>query len=148
MAHEDEYKLPQFVGEDVRQLDLYDILGVSIMATDEELRQSWKKLALKHHPDRHAGDPDSTVRFQAIQHAYDILKDRTSRSEYDKALLHRLYVQEYLGRFADLILTSSGLGLPLEEKQQQQDGNSEYSFGACRKCLTETMHRSSSVGSM
>ncbi len=31
MAHEDEYKLPQFVGEDVRQLDLYDILGVSIM---------------------------------------------------------------------------------------------------------------------
>jgi curved DNA-binding protein CbpA len=97
---------------EVFELDLYAILGVSIMATDDELRRSWKKRAFENHPDRHRGDPDATVRFQTIQHAYNVLKDSSRRRQYDEALLHRLYAEEYLGRFADLLLTSSGLGLP------------------------------------
>ena len=97
----------------VFELDLYAILGVSIMATEDEIRRSWKKRAFENHPDRPAnvGDPDSTIRFQTIQHAYNILKDTSRRREYDTALLHRLHAEEYLGRCLDLLLTSSGLGL-------------------------------------
>lgn len=98
----------------VFELDLYAILGVSIMATEEEIRRSWKKRAFENHPDRPAnvGDiADATIRFQTIQHAYNILKDTARRREYDAALLHRLHAEEYLGRCIDLLLTSSGLGL-------------------------------------
>lgn len=38
------------------------------------------------------------------------------RAEYDKQLLHRLYLEEFLRRFPDLILTASGLGLPLKRE--------------------------------
>ncbi|KAI8108884.1 hypothetical protein M9435_005301 [Picochlorum sp. BPE23] len=105
-------------------VDLYSLLGVGVMASDEELRRSWKKKAFEHHPDRHAGDPNSTIRFQAIQHAYNVLKDKNKRNEYDKALLHRFYAEEYLYRCADLILTSSGLQLPIHfSKSADQSGS-------------------------
>lgn len=101
----------------VFELDLYAILGVSIMATEDEIRRSWKKRAFENHPDRPAnvGDrADATIRFQTIQHAYNILKDTARRREYDSALLHRLHAEEYLGRCIDLLLTSSGLGLGMQ----------------------------------
>lgn len=84
----------------------------SLQASLEEIRHAWRREALRHHPDRNRGDSE---RFQAVQASWEILRDAGLRAEYDKALLHRLYLQEYLQRFRDLILTSSGLGLPLEQ---------------------------------
>lgn len=143
-------------GQSAVEIDLYSVLGVSIMASEDELRRSWKKRALENHPDRHAGDPHATIRFQAIQHAYNVLKDPKRRKEYDEVLLHRLYAEEYLRRFADLLLTSSGLGLPISytsththlgdtlQKQHVLAGGDD----ARRFFLTATMHRSKSFGNL
>ena len=47
-----------------------------------------------HHPDRHPeADESVKERFQAVQHAYEVLRDSLLRSEYDKELLHRLYLE-------------------------------------------------------
>lgn len=87
----------------------------SLQASAEEIKHAWKKQALLHHPDRLITvTEEAKQRFLDIQHAYEVLKDSMLRAEYDKDLLHRLYLEEYLRRFADLILTASGLGLPLE----------------------------------
>ena len=82
-------------------------------ATPEEIRAAFRRLALQNHPDRNA-DASATARFQAISEAWEVLRDPALRSEYDKLLLHRLAAEEYLRRFADLVLTAQGLGLPLQ----------------------------------
>jgi curved DNA-binding protein len=60
-------------------MDYYSILGVKENATQEEIKQAYKKLAMKHHPDR-GGD---TKYFQEISQAYDTLSDKDKRSQYD-----------------------------------------------------------------
>ena len=117
----------------VFELDLYAILGVGIMASEEEIRQSWKKRAFENHPDRHANSSDvadATIRFQTVQHAYNVLKDGARRREYDTALLHRLHAEEYLGRCVDLLLTSSGLGLGMGMIGSSPEGNKQKEIGA------------------
>ena len=59
-------------------------------ATEDEIKAAWRKQALLLHPDRQRGDSQA---FQALQQAYECLSDRASRAEYDKALLHRLYLE-------------------------------------------------------
>jgi curved DNA-binding protein CbpA len=44
----------------------YDVLQVPKIATDSEIRDSYKRLALLHHPDKNAGDPEATIRFQEV----------------------------------------------------------------------------------
>jgi curved DNA-binding protein CbpA len=63
----------------------------SSQASAEEIKHAWKKQALLHHPDRQS-QPDSQ-KFLDIQHAYEVLKDSMLRAEYDKELLHRLYLE-------------------------------------------------------
>lgn len=58
----------------------YDTLGVSKTATFEEIKAAYRKLALKHHPDR-GGD---AAKFQEITHAYEILSDPEKKSMYDR----------------------------------------------------------------
>lgn len=59
--------------------DYYQILGVDRTATDEEIRQAFRKLAMKHHPDR-GGD---SSRFQEINEAHAVLGDKQKRRDYD-----------------------------------------------------------------
>jgi len=65
--------------------DYYKILGVEKTATDLELQSAYRKLALKHHPDRNRENPDAAAElFKEIGSAYDILKDKKKREIYDK----------------------------------------------------------------
>ena len=57
----------------------YDTLGVPRDATDDIIKQAYRKLAAKHHPDK-GGD---TAKFQEIQHAYDTLSDPHKRAQHD-----------------------------------------------------------------
>lgn len=63
----------------------YEILGVSIYATDEELRTGFRKMSRKYHPDRN-NDPDAHEKFIEINEAYNTLQVKVERDKYDKYL--------------------------------------------------------------
>src|SRR5215213_4471723 len=64
--------------------DYYDILGVTRAASEAEMKASYRKLAMKWHPDRNPGDKDCEAHFKEINEAYDVLKDEQKRAAYDR----------------------------------------------------------------
>ncbi len=64
--------------------DYYEVLGVQRNATDAELKTSFRRLAMKYHPDRNPGDADAELKFKEIKEAYEILSDPGKRSAYDQ----------------------------------------------------------------
>lgn len=62
-------------------MSLYETLGVPSDASAAEIKKAYKKLAQKLHPDKPTGDAE---KFQAIQHAYEILSDADNREHYDR----------------------------------------------------------------
>lgn len=63
--------------------DYYEILGVARGAGADELKQAFRRLALKYHPDRNPDDPDASERFKEASEAYDVLSDPKKRQQYD-----------------------------------------------------------------
>lgn len=63
--------------------DYYEILGVDRNVSDEELKRSYKKLALKYHPDRNPNDKEAEAKFKQINEAYSVLSDSQKRQQYD-----------------------------------------------------------------
>ncbi|MFO1150672.1 MAG: molecular chaperone DnaJ [Alsobacter sp.] len=66
------------------KVDYYEILGVSRTATDAELKSAFRKLAMKHHPDKNPGDKTAELRFKELNEAYQILSDGQKRAAYDR----------------------------------------------------------------
>jgi DnaJ-class molecular chaperone len=64
--------------------DYYDLLGVSRGASEKDIRQAYRKLARKYHPDVNPGDKSAEQRFKEIQEAYDVLNDKEKRQMYDR----------------------------------------------------------------
>ncbi len=68
----------------VKDTKLYDILEISPTATDEEIKQSYRRLSKLWHPDRNPNNKDeATKKFQEISEAYNVLKDKQQREMYD-----------------------------------------------------------------
>jgi molecular chaperone DnaJ len=63
--------------------DYYEILGVSRDADEDTVKKSYRKLALKYHPDRNPGDKEAEERFKEAAEAYEVLRDREKRRIYD-----------------------------------------------------------------
>ena len=64
--------------------DYYSTLGVAKTATDKELKQAYRKLARKHHPDVNQGDKAAESRFKELNEAYEVLGDPAKRKKYDE----------------------------------------------------------------
>lgn len=65
---------------------LYDVLGVSNAASDDDIKKAYKALARKFHPDLNQGNPQAEMAFKAVGQAYEVLGDVGKRAQYDAAL--------------------------------------------------------------
>ncbi|MBW2528953.1 MAG: molecular chaperone DnaJ [Deltaproteobacteria bacterium] len=64
--------------------DYYELLGVAQDATTDDIRKAYRKLALKHHPDRNAGSREAEAKFKEVTEAYQVLSDADKRQRYDR----------------------------------------------------------------
>lgn len=64
--------------------DFYSALGVSKTASDDEIKQAYRRLAMKHHPDKNAGSKEAEEKFKSLTEAYDVLRDPQKRAAYDR----------------------------------------------------------------
>lgn len=66
------------------EIDYYELLEVERTADDKTIKSSYRKLAMRYHPDRNPGDAEAESQFKAISQAYDCLKDPQKRAAYDR----------------------------------------------------------------
>ncbi|MHB1413824.1 MAG: DnaJ C-terminal domain-containing protein [Chloroflexota bacterium] len=99
--------------------DYYETLGITRKATEKEIRQAYRKLARKYHPDVNPGNKSAEAKFKEIQEAYDVLGDNEKRKKYD------LYGRNW---------QTMGRGAPGGTSQQRgygsyQTGGFDFDFG-------------------
>ena len=98
--------------------DYYSILGVGRNASDEEIKKAFRRLALRYHPDRCPGEPESEEKFKEINEAYAVLADPNKRGEYDHfgpRRFKRRYHEDDLFRAFDFEAIFGELGLGFHE---------------------------------
>lgn len=84
--------------------DYYEILGLKKGAAADEIKASYRKLAMKYHPDRNKGDKASEEKFKEISEAYAVLSDPDKKQQYDTVgsnQFHQRYSQDDIFRGAD-----------------------------------------------
>ncbi|MCE9571394.1 MAG: DnaJ domain-containing protein, partial [Rhodocyclales bacterium] len=64
--------------------DYYETLGINRDASDDEIKKAYRKLAMKHHPDRNPDNPKAEGQFKEAKEAYEILSDAQKRAAYDQ----------------------------------------------------------------
>jgi molecular chaperone DnaJ len=64
--------------------DYYEVLGLSRDASDDDIKKSYRRLAMKYHPDRNPDNPKAEESFKEAKEAYEILSDATKRAAYDQ----------------------------------------------------------------
>ncbi len=68
----------------VTKVDYYEVLSVSRDASDQELKTSYRKLAMQYHPDRNPDDASAEEKFKECSEAYSVLSDPEKRAAYDR----------------------------------------------------------------
>jgi molecular chaperone DnaJ len=117
--------------------DFYEILGVAKNASDDEIKKSYRKLAMKHHPDRNQGNHESERKFKEASAAYEILKDPQKRSAYDQ-YGHDAFRQggpgggqgfgDFAGGFSDIFEEFFGGGFGSSSRQRGPSRGSDLRY--------------------
>lgn len=103
----------QYADEHSQQQTYYQLLGLTFLASHEEIRSAYKRLALLWHPDRNSQclRDLALAKFRALQQAYSVLSRPDRRKAYHMEFLECWDMREYLTHFRELLLTVSGLDL-------------------------------------
>ncbi|EDS45099.1 conserved hypothetical protein [Culex quinquefasciatus] len=76
---------------------LYETLGLPKTATADDIKKTYRKLALKYHPDKNPNNPEASDKFKEVNRAHSILSDLTKRNIYDNYGSLGLYIAEQFG---------------------------------------------------
>lgn len=98
----------------MKNKDYYAALGVARGATEDEIKKTYRKLAMQFHPDRNKGDKKAEEKFKEISEAYAVLSDKEKRAQFDQfgaAGFRQRYSQEDIFRGADFGDAFSGTGI-------------------------------------
>ncbi len=117
--------------------DLYEILGVSRSANDDEIKKSYRKLAMKYHPDRNKGNKEAEKKFKEATAAYEALKDPQKRAAYDQ-YGHDAFRQggmggqqgfgDFAGGFSDIFEEFFGGGFGSSSRQRGPSRGSDLRY--------------------
>ena len=64
--------------------DYYSILGINRNASEREIKQAYRKLARKHHPDVNPGNKEAEAKFKEVNEAHEVLSNKEKRQKYDQ----------------------------------------------------------------
>lgn len=113
--------------------DYYELLGVSPVSSEAELRRAYRKTALKYHPDKVGADQEKLDKFHLLQIAYDVLSDPAIRELYDNARRAREAKKErkaaYSGRrkqFIDDLEAREAAAESLKRKRDPEGAEAEF----------------------
>ena len=66
-----------------KKRDYYEVLGLNRDASDEDIKKAYRKLAMKHHPDRNPDSKEAEDKFKEAKEAYEVLSEPEKRRAYD-----------------------------------------------------------------
>ena len=108
-------------------MDHYQILGVSKDASQQDIKKAYRKLAMKHHPDK-GGDEQ---KFKQIQAAYSVLSDPDKRAQYDNPNPFEQFGGDPFGQgspFGDIFSEIFGGGFRRQQPQRNPDGRMDLNI--------------------
>jgi len=101
--------------------DYYNVLGVKKTATQDEIKKSYRKLALKYHPDKNKDNKEAEEKFKEINEANEVLSDKDKRKKYDELGENWKYHQQSGG--------AQDQGFDWSQYANQGSGYTQYSYG-------------------
>tara|TARA_Y100000590_G_scaffold178385_1_gene203538 strand:+ start:1647 stop:2777 length:1131 start_codon:yes stop_codon:yes gene_type:complete len=117
--------------------DFYEILNVSRNASEDEIKKSYRKLAMKYHPDQNKGDKAAEKKFKEVSAAYEILKDPEKKAAYDQ-YGHDAFRQggmggaqgfgDFAGGFSDIFEEFFGSGFGTSSRQRGPSRGSDLRY--------------------
>jgi curved DNA-binding protein len=110
----------------------YEMLGVTKSASSSEIKQAYRTLAIKYHPDRNLGNKAAEEKFKDINEAYEVLSDQTRRVQYDQSLNRKNFINKAgLGNFG----RSNGAGVraTAENRSRSRVETDDYRPGTTKR---------------
>jgi curved DNA-binding protein len=110
----------------------YEMLGVSKSASSSEIKQAYRTLAIKYHPDRNLGNKAAEEKFKDINEAYEVLSDQTRRVQYDQSLNRKNFINKAgLGNFGRN--NGAGVRATTENRSRSRVETDDYRPGTTKR---------------